>query len=330
MTCAADPPARLRCLGLLLLLVAQAATANSAGEARQLLAHMMESLRTLDYSGTFVYLHGNRLESMQITHAVRDGQELERIVSLNGSAREVRRDQESVICVMPDAKAVAVAPRASAAGSALWPDLDLDRLHDRYLLHPLGVSRIAGRPARVVGIIPKDRMRYGYRFYLDRDTSLPLKTDLMDERARPLEQVMFTSLTLNTGDAGLGPDPVERNGFRKLTRQPPERGVSGPAQDWRFAHLPAGFRLRMHNRVADESGRKVEHLVLSDGLASVSVYVEPDEDDDDGLRGGAHVGAINAWGALVAKHQVTAVGEVPQATVKAVVEGMRLRKEAAR
>jgi sigma-E factor negative regulatory protein RseB len=327
MICSADPSLARRLLGLtLLLLGAQWAHAGdtAGGEVKHLLERMMESLRTLEYSGTFVYLHGSQLETLEITHAVRGGQELERLVSLNGSAREVRRDQRAVTCVMPDSRAVSVDPRAPGAG--LWPTLgpDLGRLASMYLLYPLGESRIAGRNTQVVGIIPKDKLRYGYRFYLDRATALPLKTDLMDEHARPLEQIMFTSLSLQPVDIG-GAGDATPDGFRRLLRQAPHSDPHGHGHHWTFDGLPAGFELHLRHLWSDEDDHSVEHLVLSDGLASGSVYVEPS--GTEGLRGAANVGAVNAWGGVVDGYQVTAVGEVPKATVQVVVDALHQREE---
>ncbi len=184
-----------------------AADRKAEMEAIGLLERMQQSMRTLSYSGIFVYLHGNQLESLKITRSLKDGQELERLVSLNGSAREVHRDQHTVTCVMPEARTISIDQRAPGIG--LWSKLDpeLHRLRDHYLLHLLGEFRVAGRVARVVGIIPKDKFRYGYRFYLDAESGLPLKTDLMSEEAEPIEQIMFTSLELTPVDVLPHDDP---------------------------------------------------------------------------------------------------------------------------
>jgi len=288
-----------------------------------LLQRMLDSMRTLSYTGTFVYLHGSQLESLKITRSLRDGQELERLVSLNGSAREVLRDQRSVTCVMPESRAVSIDQKAP--GSGLWPQLDpdLERLQGHYLLQPLGEFRVAGRPARVVGVIPKDKLRYGYRFYLDSESGLPLKTDLMSEEAEPLEQIMFTSLELAPADSRLPEQSAARGDFRKSLRKPPQQRAPDQPGDWAFGELPNGFVLQMQNRWSDEAGRSIEHFLLSDGLASVSLYVE--KETREGLQGGAHVGAVNAWGGTVETHQVTAVGEVPEQTVRQVVESLRYR-----
>jgi len=313
------PPAAL--MVMLLLAPQTGAGASANAEVKAALARMTQALHSLSYTGTFVYLHGDRLDTLRFSHTVHDGQELERLVSLNGVAREVHRDPTTVVCVMPDAKAVLVEKRIPA--TQLWPSLDVARLGQFYRLHTLGDSRVAGRVAQVVGIIPRDALRYGYRFYLDRETGLPLKTDLMNEEANPIEQIMFTSLGLHADVSGPEEDEGVPNGYRTVTQNAPQSDQKGVASQWVFRNLPVGFALHGHHHWADATGAQVEQLVLTDGLASVSVYVE--RSGSEGLQGAAHIGAVNAWGGRVADHQVTAVGEVPHGTVRQVAEALSPR-----
>ena len=292
---------------LFLLLATTAAAAESPdvqAEIRGMIDRMVKALRSLSYSGTLVYLHGHQLESLELIHTVRNGEELERLVSLNGAAREVLRDPQAVTCVMPDAKSVSVG-RVPAKPNLLPADnIDLERLRDNYLLYPLGEYRVADRPVQVLGIIPKDEYRYGYRFYLDQATGLPLKTDLMGVDSKPIEQIMFTSLVLAPEFDPLSSGDAERDGFRRIIREAPVSRKPDDTGPWVFQDLPAGFELYMHNHRTGKDGRRVDHWVLSDGLASISVYLE--KDDGNGLQGSAHVGAVNAWGGKLQQLQVTA------------------------
>ncbi len=315
-------PLKAWALTLGLMLSAQATLAgqdaDDPNQVKVLLERMVKALRTLNYSATLVY-HGEQLEFLRLTHVVRDGQELERLISLNGSAREVHRDPSSVTCVMPDNKAVSVDRRAPGAG--LIPDFgDLAQLERHYSLYPLGDYRVAGRHASVIGVIPKDNLRYGYRFYLDNETGLPLKTDLMDTKARPVEQIMFTSLDLAPAETFIDADERPLQGFKRIESKGAESLVGDALPSRSFGALPSGFRLQAHNLRSDQNGRKLEHLVVSDGLASVSVYIE--SGDGEGLRGPANVGAVHAWGGKVADVWVTAVGEVPSETVQRIVKAM--------
>jgi sigma-E factor negative regulatory protein RseB len=154
---------------------------------------------------------------------------------------------------------------------------------------------------------------------LDRDSGLPLKTDLMGQQADPIEQIMFTSLDLlPSQDSG----PVAKDLERRRRRPSKAKGAAPDSLPWRFDSLPPGFVLVMHKDWLDAGGRPVDQLVLSDGLASVSVYVE--SDPQERLVGGTSIGAVHAVGDHLFGHQITVVGEVPLETVEEVLAGIRL------
>ncbi len=312
----ASPPKAL-CLTLVLMLAVgwHVHACASGRSVAQQLERMATALRSLSYEGILVYLHDGRMETLRIVHRVEDGRLHEQLESLNGPERTVTRKNGKVTCRLSDSHPISV--RGQGVGSDLLrvKAIDPDVLSPHYLVHPLGGVRVAGRHTDVVGIIPRDGLRYGYRLYLDTDTGLPLRSDLIGEGAEPIEQIMFTSLNLNLDPAQspieapeARPDPRGRGG-----RPPPV----ARELDWQFDALPAGFALVMYDHWADSTGSRVEHFVLSDGLASVSVYVE--NGVEDGLEGDSRIGAIHVVGGKVAGHQVTVVGEVPAGTVAAVL-----------
>ncbi len=311
-------------LPLWLALTAVAA-ADESGNVLGWLEKMNKAVRGQNYQGVFVYLHGAQLEAMRILHTVEGGHERERLVSLNGAAREVMRDGDSVTCITPYSRLISVDKRSSHKRFPAVLPMDLANLSRYYLFHVLGRDRVAGRFVKVIGIIPRDSFRYGYRLFLDEDTALPLKSDLMDESGSPVAQIMFTSLQV--GDKVELPETTaveEHQGdeFHTAVTLGPQTYEDAQSR-WRFGYLPDGFFLRARNHWKDrKAGVLVEHLVLSDGLASMSVYIEKSEQGQEGLDGGSRIGAVNAWGARVGAYQVTAVGEVPQKTVRLVVESL--------
>lgn len=85
---------------------------------------------------------------------------------------------------------------------------------------------------------PRDQHRYGFELHLDRDTGLPLKSLLLNEKGQLLERFQFTQL--NTGAA-----PAEDQ-----LQAGAECQVVGPAKAdgektvaWRSEWLPPGFTL---------------------------------------------------------------------------------------
>lgn len=278
-----------------------------------MLESMNRALRSLDYEGTLVHLHENRLETLHLVHRVDGGRVQERLVSLSGPVRAVTRERDRVTCVMPDGHPISV--KSHAGRKLLRTDrIDPEALVDRYQIAIEGVARVAGRDTDVLAIKPRDALRYGYRFHLDRATALPLKSDLIDQVGEPIEQLMFTSLVLH-----------EHADDRGAEGPPPEatQGEPGPQAStrWRFESRPPGFEQVMYDILRAPSGAEVEHFVFSDRLSAYSVYIEPDT--KEGLDGITRIGAVHAAGRRLDGHQVTVVGEVPAVTVEAAAAGVR-------
>ncbi len=286
----------------------------------------MDAVQHLSYQGTFVYLHDNQLETMRIVHAVDEDRVRESLTSLNGQPREVLRDDDVVTCVIPESNQVSVDRRPpSDKFLNLLPE-DLAQLEQHYSFHLLDRSRIANHQAQIVTIAPKDALRYGYRFYLDADTGLPLKSDLLNEFGEVVEQTMFTELEVGKAEIS---DIYHRESLYTYRLQNNADAADNLSSDyvsrWDFQRLPSGFRLTLKHYLPDPEGSvPIEQYVFSDGLGSLSVFVEQGE-HEDGLSGVSRLGAINAWGGRVQGFQVTAVGEVPAVTLLGVVQGMQLK-----
>jgi sigma-E factor negative regulatory protein RseB len=316
-------------LALLALLVTHSLSAFASNEvARQWLERMIDAVNNLDYQGTFIYLHDNQLETMLIEHRVKNGRSWERLSSLNGEPREVIRDQDSITCVLPGAQENSVDKRALGKQFfALLPE-DLGKLDTYYGFSVLGKGRVAGRNTIVVAIVPRDGYRYGYRFFLDEESALPLKSDLMSEKGKAVEQTMFTQVAIGLaemGDSTHEPAALAETIVLKSVRNQPKITQNPSEHLWSFQDLPNGFRLSMRNQLPDLNGAQmVEQYVLTDGLASLSVFVET-AGRGEALKGVSRLGAINAWGGEVQGYQVTAVGEVPAVTLFGVVDAMRLK-----
>lgn len=291
--------------------------------AAEQLQRMASAVNSRSFRGTLVYLHDNRLETLYIHHLIEDGEVRERLVSMTGPVRAVTREDDQVTCILPNSHPISVKRHGVAHDLLRSRAMDPELLASHYQLHHLGAARVAGRRTSVIGIVPDDDLRYGYRFYLDQDTGLPLKTDLIGDAGEPIEQVMFTSLELDADDGSASSVLVPGSSVR------PEQAPTAirSASAWRFEQLPKGFELLMYQAEAGAS-EDVEHFLLSDGLAAVSVYIEPD--DGAGLDGKTHIGAIHAIGGQVAGHQVTVVGEVPEITVANVLAAIRYRREMGR
>lgn len=293
-------------------------------DVRHWLKKMIQAVHALNYEGTFVYLHDDQLESMRVLHTVDNSGEREHLLSLNGSAREVVRDNASVTCISPDARSVSIGNRQIKKGIHAIFSMDIENLAAYYDFHLMHQTRVAGREVRVVAIIPKDNFRYGYRLYLDQESGLPLKTDMLNQGGKAVSQVMFTELRIDPDIKDIGEYTLNgKEHYKWVYRMPPKRKRAGRTASWEFTALPEGFGLRVHSRkrgVPDQL--EVDHFVLSDGLATLSVYIEK-IDSEEGLSGQSSVGAVNAYGSQFNGHQITVVGEVPAITVERVAAAIR-------
>jgi sigma-E factor negative regulatory protein RseB len=314
-------------LYVLLASGAAASTAAAADDAREWLARMNDALTARNYDGVFFHVHGGRVETMRIIHRVQGGNVMERLVSLDGSGREFVRTGTELVCYLPDKRTVLVERRpenTTLLGNL--PRFD-ETTEDYYELKHVERARLMGRDTRVIAVLPKDDFRYGYRLWIDEATTMPLKTQLCDARGKVIEQIQFANLTLprEIADAEFEPQ-VDTAGFKWLRQDTrnPRLAQSGSSVVWRAMRLPPGFRMTLRSAQSmPGAAGPVEHLVFSDGLASVSVFVESAVEGKSPMSGPARVGSSSAFSTTVSGHQVTAVGEVPPETVRVIASSLK-------
>jgi sigma-E factor negative regulatory protein RseB len=299
-----------------------------ADEAREWLSRMENAVESLSYEGTFVHMVGNHLETMHVIHRAVDGQVAERLYSRDQPGREILRQNGKVTCIFADQQTVLVERRGSRHGAPLLGALleSSSDIEHWYAFEMAGEESKLGRDASIIEIRPQDDFRYGHRLWIDQETAIPLKVQLLDPSGRTVEQIQFVSIVVpaEIPDARLQPN-VQLDGFTWFEQDAAPRDPAAPEAAWRVADPPPGFTLS-ESRVRTLPGgdHPVEHLVYTDGLASVSVFVEPAEASDDGeLAGLSRMGAAHAFTLVIDGRQVTAVGEVPPKTVERMARSLR-------
>jgi sigma-E factor negative regulatory protein RseB len=301
-----------------LLLTTLVTAAVSAQEARSWLDRMNRAVDELNYEGTFVHVVGGTAETLHIIHRNDGGRIGERIVSLDGVGREIIRQGDEVRCILPDKRVVLLEnlkdynPLAAAL-----PAYSAD-LEPHYELKLYALARVASRPVRILQIKPRDEFRYGYMLWLDKDTAMPLKSQLTDEKGGIIEQILFTNIDMRDSipEAELNAT-IDTNGFNWL--RPPDSQAAAQESDvpWRAATVPGGFKLSVATQSSIAGSEyPVGHLVYSDGLATVSVFIEDPKTKTEVGEGFSNVGSTNAFSLTVRGRKVTAVGEVPRKTVR--------------
>src|SRR6185437_10106799 len=250
----------------------------SADEPAKWLERMNHALTTLNYDGTFAHWEGGKVEMLRIIHCLQDGTVSERLVSLDGSGREFVRTGPSLACYLPD-KHVVLVERTPAKGSLLsgFPAVT-DQTARFYDIKEVARMRFNRRSTHLITVMPRDEYRYGYRLWIDDSTAMPVKTQLCDAHGHVIEQVVFANLKIRSSipDSAFRPS-ISTAGFQWLRNDSAalKETVSRSATVWNADHLPPGFHMTVRAaQTMPGATSPVDHLVFTDGLASVSVFVE--------------------------------------------------------
>jgi sigma-E factor negative regulatory protein RseB len=304
-----------------------AADTGTAQDGLAWLQKMAAASRQLNYSGTFVYRHASQSETSRIVHFVNAaGGEFEKLETLDGPAREVIRTNDQVVCYLPESKTVLIEKRGKRRFPALLPDR-LTGVTENYTVRVGGMDRVAGHDCQVILLEPKDKLRYGRHFCVEVVSGLPLRARTFNEKKEPLESFAFTELKIGgtfnrdrvkSRYAAKSRDwRVDHSGF--------PTGEVAADTGWTLTQQPTGFK-KLTELKRSIAGRTVmvSHIVYSDGLAAVSVFIEPLPRARI-AQSLSHQGAVNIYTRPVADHMVTVLGEAPAATVMQIANSLEFR-----
>ena len=283
----------------------------------------------LNYSGTFVFQNGAQAETSRITHVVDQGKEYERIEVLDGSPREVVRVNGEVRCYLPESQTLIIEKASSQRSFPALLPATLGGLSDYYVIRKGPLGRVAGRVSQAIVLEPKDDLRYGHLFWADTDSGLLLKAAMMNERNEPLETFSFTQLNIG--------GPIEREALKsKFALQSADwrvqnmNATESRREDaaWQFKVQLPGFAkvAGMMRQAGPEAARSI-HVIYSDGLAAISVFIEPQSADHQLTDlGMASMGVTNVYRRSVGEYLLVVMGEVPQATLKKFGDGIEKKR----
>ncbi|WP_264311822.1 MucB/RseB C-terminal domain-containing protein [Pseudomonas putida] len=320
----------MRALPLLSLLIGSCMTvpalaANSSPEANEWLNKLAQAEQEQSYQGSFVYERNGSFSSHEIWHKVEDGKVNERLLQLDGAAQEIVRVDGKVACVS-GALVGGVTPPPDAAPRVLDPL----KLMGWYDLRVRGKSRVAGRDAVIVTLTPRDQHRYAFELHLDRRTGLPLRSFMLNDKGQLLER--FQMIRLDTDNLPTDQDLQASAACKPVQHGAPtsQAAVAGWHSDW----LPPGFEL-VNSSVRRDPARNstVSSLMYDDGLARVSVFVEPVNDNsgiDTRVQLGPTVAVSRRLNTPKGKVLVTVVGEIPLGTAERIALSMRAQDAQAR
>lgn len=309
----------------------EAASAAESKALKEWLMRMHEASRKRAYIGTFVVSAGGVMTSAKIWHVCEGREQIERVEMLTGAPRSIFRHNDEVVTFLPDHKIVRSEKRESLGlFSGLLESAD-SHIADFYKVRQEGVDRVAGVEANIVTLVPKDKLRFGYRVWTERKSGLVVKLQTFDLNGRLLEQAAFSELEL---DAPVKMDKLLQmmgkvEGYR--VEKPVLLKTTAGAEGWELKTPVAGFNsMSCYKRpLAAESGTALQgalQWVFSDGLASVSIFIEPLDRQRNYRESTLSLGATHTMTRLLEPYWITVMGEVPVATLQLFANGLERKK----
>jgi len=296
----------------------------AGGDPHEWLDRMTSAVETTNYEGTVIRISGGKAEALKVLHTVSDGVIREKVIAQEGDGLEIIRNGNEVHCILPERKSVLVeAWNDQSTLFSTLPSSDI-RFGSEYDVAIVREERVAGHKTVLIAIRPHDEFRFGHRIWLDLGSGFPLQTQLIDAEGRALEQVKFAEITLNKEILASDLAPSYSIENFKWYNQPRRKVTPVIESPWEFEDLPAGFRVISTNEeVLPGSEEKISHILFSDGLANVSVFIAAHEGKN--FAETSNVGGSNSFSTVLGGFRVTAVGEVPPATVERFAKSTRLR-----
>ncbi len=303
------------------------------------LLRMHEGSRKRTYIGTFVVSSSNSMSSSRIWHACDGQQQMERVEALTGAPRSTIRRNDEIITFHADSK-VALSEKREFSG--VFPGLlkaNQAGLAQLYSARQLGVDRVAGIEADVVLLQPKDKFRFGYRVWSERKSGLVMKLQTLDTDGRVLEQAAYSELQL---DAPVSMSKLTQmmgnlDGYRLVKSE--LQKTTALAEGWQLKTLPPGYKpMNCYKRaVVKAEGANTDSAmqwIFSDGLASVSLFVETFDRARHIQEGQAATGATHSITRRFVDRQseqsgdwwLTVVGEVPVPVLMGFAQSLERKK----
>ncbi|HED36412.1 MAG TPA: hypothetical protein ENJ08_19620 [Gammaproteobacteria bacterium] len=281
---------------------------------------MMRSMNQQNFQGTLIVRQANKMQAIKVKQGVTPEGSWQILESLTGESQKIIRREGKVTTIFPDKRLVTISDSVHKRPLHATLPENYHKLKKYYKMKLAGQDRIASKVTQIVQMIPLDKYRYGYTFWLDQQSGMLLKCDLVDEKNQVLEQLMYSDIELLPVAPEKNIDQRELATYKQVNLQDKSE-VS--TKTWQAKQLPAGFTLSRSVHIPSQHNHsKTFHMVFSDGMALVSVFIEERDRMKKPVLGQSSMGKINAYSAYVRNAYITAIGEVPAATVRMIALSM--------
>ncbi|MEE9331158.1 MAG: MucB/RseB C-terminal domain-containing protein [Methylophilaceae bacterium] len=312
--------------GLVLMAASLTATAEDPPvDAWLMLEKSAFAARELNYEGQFIYVNGEKTSTVEITHMNYGGREVARNIVLDANQREVYSKGNDIVIFQPTDSSVIIKKRR---GKNLFPAMlptNLSLIKANYKAQLLGTEFVASREAQIVELVPIDAYRYRYKVWTDIKFGLILKMALLNASNKTLEQIYFNKLSMLNSQNLNWFEPKIDMSKNYVTEK--SASITRVESNWDVENLPTGYQKIDHiQREVHGKNIVVDQLVFSDGIGSVSVFIEPLTKGQRPKKGHMLMGSTNMCANVVDGHQVIVVGEVPEKTVQSIARAVSLKK----
>ncbi|MEM8594789.1 MAG: MucB/RseB C-terminal domain-containing protein, partial [Pseudomonadota bacterium] len=293
----------------------------SSTEAKSWIKKMAMNADKLNYSGIVSYQYGDVLVSAKMEQRDIKGKKHTRLVYLDGGQGGfIGEDNKVMFMGAKSAKKEKQSKQLVNSNIQSLPRR-LSSLGDTYRLTMNGQKKVAGRTAVVVKMEPTDPFRYAHKLYIDKQTSLLLKTETMGDGSVPLERFQFMQVNLNPAKNDNFLAAIETTKKAVVSTMNVMAGSPRNTLDWELSWVPKGYSLVSSKK--DSSSR--ESCLYTDGMSSFSVYVEPKtrKFKEGVMRQGASIVVSKSVNLKRKQSVVTVAGDIPITTAERIVRSVR-------
>ena len=308
-------------------LVASAVNVDSGLSINDWLLKMHESaMKKRSFVGTLVQSSSQGMGSARIWHACDGAQQIERVETLTGAPRSTFRHNDKLVTFLPDSKLVRIEKRENTGSFPEVLKPGAANIPEFYGVKPLGQERVAGLEAEVVQLLPKDALRYGYRIWTEKKTGLVVKLQTLDAAGTVLEQAAFSELQL---DAPVKMEKLSQmmaatDGYK--VDKPELNKTTAAVEGWSLKAPVPGFKPLSCYKRGSQADLSTMQWIFSDGMATVSLFVENYDKTRHLQEGSMAQGATQTLLKRLDAYWLTAVGEVPASTLKSFAAGLERKR----
>jgi len=296
--------------------VAQSAPAPT----QETVERIQTAARTLTFSGTFVHQQDSSLHTSRIAQ-LRDGkQTITRVQAVEGHRLEVVKTADETRIYLPDRQMIKVEkvaqPRAEFPAMFVGSAANVMRNYD---VVPGNSMRVANVDAQEFLFKPRHESRWSVRVWVDKRTSLVVKCQKLDATGNAVEQAAFTELAWTRPAVAVSVSQSAEAKYWPEFDATMQR-INGAAPLVFKSDALKGFeQIGVYERRASDQ-LDMRRYVFSDGIALVSVFIQPKPAKHPLFERAKRRGATTFVSREIQEAWVTAVGDVPAETLQHFIQ----------